>query len=461
MKNSEKMIAAEIPVITVSYNTPELINNLLTTFREKYKNPYYIIDGSDSENLEKIKSIVAKFENVHLIDFGYNIHHGPGMAWAIKNLPLSGPVLFLDSDIEIVRAGFIEELLKSLTPEMYGVGAVNCINRDGFNVDDSIDGIRCLIPMCMLCNIEVMQQWPLPIKHGMPMTAAMLALHDSHASHLIKNIDWVMNDIITGTQKIFIDHKGSGTVIKTGGYHLEEWAQEVQQKTAQSEENSVNLNNYNFDLLRFIPKKSHQLIEVGCNSGTLAAAYKKINPNCIYSGIEIDSTSARSARNYCDSVLELDIESVGIEFFNKFSQVNCWIFGDVLEHLKNPWLVLSHIRSVIPPDGSVVACIPNAQHWSIQARLALGDFRYEEGGGLLDKTHLRWFTRQTIFELFFQAGFQIIEGFPRIFDEPTREKIIPVIRKMAETLGVDPQIAVNDSLPLQYIIRAIPIEKNQ
>lgn len=451
------MLATEIPVVTVSYNTPELINNLLTTFREKYQNPYYIIDGSDPENLEKIKSIVAKFDNVHLIAFGYNIHHGPGMAWAINNLPITGPVLFLDSDIEIVRAGFIEELLKSLTPEIYGVGAVNYINRKGFNTEYSIDGIRCLIPMCMLCNIQVMRQWPLPIKHGMPMTAPMLALHDSNVSHLVQNLDWVVNDITTGTQKIFIDHKGSGTIIKTGGYHLEEWAQEVQKEANQIIDQSVNLNNYNHDLLRFIPKQSHQLVEVGCNSGALAAAYKKINHDCFYQGIEIDSVSARSARNYCDSVIELDIESVGIEFFNKFSQAQCWIFGDVLEHLKNPWLLLSRIRSIIPSDGSIVACIPNAQHWSTQARLAIGDFRYQEGGGLLDKTHLRWFTRQTIFELFAQTGFQVVEGYPRIFDEPMRDKVTPIIRAMAEALGVDPEIAVNDALPMQYVVRAIPI----
>lgn len=453
------MLATEIPVITVSYNTPELINNLLTTFREKYKNPYYIIDGSDPENLEKVKPIVAKFDNVHLINFGYNIHHGPGMTWAIQNLSLSGPILFLDSDIEIVRAGFIEELLKPLTSEMYGVGAVGYINRDGFNVDYSVDSIRYLHPICMLCNIEVMRQWPLPIKHGAPMTDTMLALHDSKASHLIQNIDWVMNDVASGTEKIFIDHKGQGTVFKTGGYHLEEWAQKLHQDINPQENQFINLNNYNHDLLNFIPKKSSQIVEVGCNSGALAAAYKKINPHCIYQGIEIDSKAAHSARNYCDSVLVLDIESVGVEFFNKFAQVDCWIFGDVLEHLKDPWLLLSHIRSVIPVDGSIITCIPNAQHWSIQAKLAIGDFRYQEEGGLLDKTHLRWFTRQTIFELFAQAGFQIIEGFPRIFDNPMQEKITPVIRKMAEALGVDPEVAVNDSLPLQYVIRAVPVRQ--
>lgn len=450
------MTSTSIPVITVSYNTPELLDNLLSTFREKYPhNPFYVIDGSDEENLAKVKSIVAKFKNVFLTAFGYNIHHGPGMAWAINNLPLAGPTLFLDSDIEVVRAGFIENLLELLKPDMYGVGAVGCINRDGFNVDESPDGIKYLHPICMLCNIEVVKKWPLPIKHGAPMTDTMLALHDSGMSGLVQNVPWVMNDVADGNPRIFIDHKGRGTVFKTGGYHLEEWMEEVRQK--QNRNKIINLENYNSDLLAFIPKNSHHLIDIGCGSGILAAAYKKINHNCFYSGFEIDPILAQSARDYCDSVLQLDIESVGIEFFNKFSQADCWILGNILEHLENPWLLLSHIRSVISPDGSIVACISNAQHWSIQARLVLGDFRYQEEGGLLDKGHLRWFTRQTIFELFAQAKFQIIEGTPRIFDEPMRDTIIPVIKKMAETLGVDPEIAVNDALPLQYIVRAVPI----
>lgn len=452
------MISAAIPVVTVSYNTPELLDNLLSTFREKYpENPFYIVDGSDEQNLQKVKLVVAKFKNVFLKDFGYNIHHGPGMAWAINNFPLSGSTLFLDSDIEVVREGFIENLLELLKPEMYGVGAVGCINRDGFNVDDTPDGIKYLHPICMLCNIEVVRQWPLPVKHGAPMTETMLALHDSGMSHLVQNVPWVMNDIAAGNQRIFIDHKGQGTVFKTGGYHLGEWMKEFQEKNSKTIEFTIDLNNYNHELLHFIPKKSSNLVEVGCSFGTLAAAYKKINPNCFYQGIEIDSIPASIARNYCNSVIELDIESVGAEFFNKFSKTQCWIFGDVLEHLKNPWRLLSHIRSVIPADGSIIACIPNAQHWSIQAKLAIGDFRYDPNGGLLDKTHLRWFTRQTIFELFSEAGFQIVEGCPRIFNEPMRDKVVPVIREMAKSLGINPEIAVNDALPMQYIVRAIPI----
>ena len=99
-----------------------------------------------------------------------------------------------------------------------------------------------------------------------------------------------------------------------------------------------------------------------------------------------------------------------------------------MEHLKDPWLILKLIRENISHKGSVVACIPNAQHWSMQAKLSIGDFRYE-ASGLLDKTHLRWFTRQTIIEMLDQSGFQIEAGIPRIFNEPNREFFYQLLSK--------------------------------
>lgn len=212
---------------------------------------------------------------------------------------------------------------------------------------------------------------------------------------------------------------------------------------------------HNPDLLGFIPKNAATLIEVGCSSGALAREYKKINNNCQYIGVECVAEYVKLAERYCDSVLELDIESAGEKFFRDNHACECWIFGDALEHLRDPWSLLAKIRAVIPVNGSIVACIPNAQHWSVQAKLSCGDFRYENSG-LLDRTHLRWFTRKTIFEMFQNAGFKIVEGRPRIFKEPHREKFLPAIRLMAESIGVNPEIAVNDALPLQYVIRAIP-----
>ena len=213
---------------------------------------------------------------------------------------------------------------------------------------------------------------------------------------------------------------------------------------------------HNADLLAYIPKDAKRLVEVGCSSGALAREYKKINPNSHYTGIEIVPEYAQLAKRYCDKVMTLDIETPDVHFLRKKLAGDCWIFADSLEHLRDPWSLLSKIRQIIPSNGSIVACIPNAQHWSVQARLSCGAFVYEDMG-LLDKTHLRWFTRVTIFEMFERAGFKIVDGMPRVYDEPDREKFLPSIRAMAENIGADPEVAVNDAFPVQYVVRAVPV----
>jgi SAM-dependent methyltransferase len=212
---------------------------------------------------------------------------------------------------------------------------------------------------------------------------------------------------------------------------------------------------HNPDLLRFIPKAARRLVEVGSSSGALAKAYKTAYPACHYIGIEIDPSFAELSRQYCDEVVCADIESMEQLAFERLFPSDCWIFGDTLEHLKDPWSTLRMVRQRLQPGGAVVACIPNAQHWSIQARLNCGLFQYEDSG-LLDRTHLRWFTRITIVELFESSGFSIEDAFPRIFEEPDREKVFGAIRAMATCIGADPEMAVRDAVPFQWVIRAIP-----
>jgi hypothetical protein len=92
------------------------------------------------------------------------------------------------------------------------------------------------------------------------------------------------------------------------------------------------------------------------------------------------------------------------------------------------------------------ACIPNVQHWSLQARLCLGQFVYEESG-LLDRTHLRWFTPATMTSLFEDNGFQIRSVAPRIFRHPAEAVVLEQIRQFAERLGGAPAQAEKDARP--------------
>ncbi|AXS79203.1 bifunctional 2-polyprenyl-6-hydroxyphenol methylase/3-demethylubiquinol 3-O-methyltransferase UbiG [Dechloromonas sp. HYN0024] len=213
-------------------------------------------------------------------------------------------------------------------------------------------------------------------------------------------------------------------------------------------------NAHNPDLLRLIPSHSRKVIEIGCSSGALAQAFKN-NANCDWFGIDIDPSYAEVASKHCDHAVAMDIETADSKFYQEQADRDCWVFGDTLEHLKDPWKILGAIREVLPTNGSVVACIPNAQHWSIIAKLSTGEFRYEDSG-LMDKTHLRWFTKKTIIDLFASTGFKIVAGLPRVYDEPGRDRVLPMIGEIARLCGADASIAINDAMALQYVVRAEP-----
>ena len=437
-ENAQPMPIEQIPIITVSYNAPDLIAALLSSLRQFYGNRVYVIDGSRPEVAEQIRAVAAQFDNVEFIPFGYNIHHGPGLAWAIRSLGLTGQVLFLDSDVEIVNPGFLESLQAELKPGMYGVGGVQPVNEGGYDRPDG--AIRYLHPACMLTNIEVVRQWPMPIKHGAPLIQTMLAIHNAGAHHLLGSLDWVKNDFSRDPQRIYIKHDWQGTVIRTGGYHYDLPGA---------------LQTVNQDLLACVPVTSQKLVEIGCADGAFAKAHKARNSVCNYTGVERDMAAANAARPHCDFVYHMDIEQAGAEFYAHVTGADCWILGDVLDQLHDPLALLAKIRAHLAPGGCVVISMRNFQHWSFQARLNAGDLRYQAGSSL-DPAQLRVYTRGSMLDLLQQAGFRIGGGSARIPDEPARERYLPAIRLMAEASGIDPASAVEDALPAQYIIVAVP-----
>lgn len=212
----------------------------------------------------------------------------------------------------------------------------------------------------------------------------------------------------------------------------------------------------NLDVLNLIPPGCKRVVEVGSSSGALARAYKARHAGCHYMGVEIEAEYVELSRRFCDEVLHASIETLDDRAFDGLFPADCWIFADVLEHLYDPWSVLRRIRGRASAETSIVACLPNVQHWTIQAKINIGDFVYEDSG-LLDRTHVRWFTRKTAIALFQSTGFRVVEGSGRIFaDMEPGEKIRAAIRTMAEAVGADADTAVNDALTFQWVVRALP-----
>ncbi|HYZ10695.1 MAG TPA: glycosyltransferase [Actinomycetota bacterium] len=152
--------------------------------------------------------------------------------------------------------------------------------------------------------------------------------------------------------------------------------------------------------------RSKKVLDVGASTGYVARALR--GRGCTVTGLEIDPEAAKQAAKYCDRMIVGDVEELDLEETFPADRFDVVIFGDVLEHLVDPAGVLLRTAAVLAPGGYVVASIPNITHGSVRLSLMAGQFRYTETG-LLDRTHLRFFDRRGVEELFEDTGYAVRE----------------------------------------------------
>ncbi|HEY3856226.1 MAG TPA: class I SAM-dependent methyltransferase [Verrucomicrobiae bacterium] len=157
------------------------------------------------------------------------------------------------------------------------------------------------------------------------------------------------------------------------------------------------------EMLRFVPASAKRILEVGCGAGEFCAQFRR-SAECELWGVEPNRDAALKAKEKLDNVFcSYFDESVELpsEYFD------CIIFNDVLEHIYDGLSALKLTRKLLRNGGSVVASIPNIGHFPTIWRLVVrGQWEYTDKG-ILDKTHVRFFTRQSVQTLFEKAGFNI------------------------------------------------------
>lgn len=188
-------------IITVNYNTPDLIDNLIKSIRSTYSNPIRVIDGSDKKEFSKqTQQVCLNYTGVTIESLGYNIHHGPGIHYALGNSRHEW-ALIIDSDSR-VKEGLLEVL--HFDKPYCGFGMR--VNRFGFNVPDG--DVLYLHPHFLLVNTWFYKFSPYKfIKHGAPAIQIMLNLGDDQKS------------VIDDKHLALFDRGGRGTVERFG-YNL-------------------------------------------------------------------------------------------------------------------------------------------------------------------------------------------------------------------------------------------------
>ncbi len=195
------------------------------------------------------------------------------------------------------------------------------------------------------------------------------------------------------------------------------------------------------DVVELVPQGCTRVLDVGCGYGGLGRMLRARGVAQVF-GVEINPDAAsRLDGVYADYWIG-DVEQVnlpaGIEAFD------CIVFADVLEHLRDPWGALKRYLQWLKPGGEVVVSIPNVRNIALIYNVLLrGRWRYEESG-LLDRTHLRFFTRADILEMLADAGLEI-----ELIRE-NREKLSLSRRILAApVLALIPDLGV-----CQYLMRA-------
>ena len=192
-----------------------------------------------------------------------------------------------------------------------------------------------------------------------------------------------------------------------------------------------------------------RVLEFGCATGYMSKVLKE-RLGCTVVGVEIDRDAAALAEQHTERTIVGDAEAIDYAAELAGEEFDVVMFADVLEHLKQPGDVLRRIRPFVAENGVVIASIPNIAHASVRLALLGGEFRYREWG-LLDDTHLRFFTRTSIQDLFEETGYVVTHWLRQRLDfGETEIKVPQVPESVREWLASDPEATT-----YQFVLRAL------
>jgi SAM-dependent methyltransferase len=180
------------------------------------------------------------------------------------------------------------------------------------------------------------------------------------------------------------------------------------------------------ELLPFIPRDVGTVLEVGCADGNFGRLLKNRGAREVW-GVEIVASVAEQARRTLDRVLIGDVTNLIDELPDAYFDLV--VFNDVLEHMVDPYLVLTKMKSKVSSSGVVISSIPNIRYYPVLRELLLHKkWEYEESG-ILDYTHLRFFTVKSIVAMYERLGYTVLrhEGINPMPDRPLSYRLASTV----------------------------------
>lgn len=193
-----------------------------------------------------------------------------------------------------------------------------------------------------------------------------------------------------------------------------------------------------------------RVLDVGCSTGYLARVLNGLG-NTV-AGVEYDAAAAKEAEPDLEKLVVGDLEALDLVAEFGEGSFDVVVFGDVLEHLRDPLPVLRRARPLLAPGGSVIISVPNVAHGDVRMALLKGRFRYTKLG-LLDETHTRFFTRENLDPFLRDAGFVPVDvqrTYAPLFGTEVGVRADEVDPAVVAQLRADPEAET-----YQFVLRAV------
>ena len=447
-------------IVILTYNKIEYTRQCIDSIRKYTKQGTYEIVIVDNHSTDGTEKWLKQQKDVRTIfnreNMGFPTGCNQGMTIAKGD-----NVLLLNNDV-IVTNNWLSNLLQALysNPEIGAVGAVtnNCSygqtiavqyksiqEMQRFAKDYNIstaakwDERLKLVGFCLLIKKEVVEKVGLLDEMFSPGN-----FEDDDYSVRIRRAGYKL----LLCRDTFIYHFGSVSFRdKASEYNqlLQTNAQKFENKWGYSSNYSMMIRQ---EIINFIDEprdEAFRVLEVGCACGATLLQIRNQFRNAALYGIELNANAAQDASAFAD-VCAADVEALELPYPKRFFQYI--ILADILEHLKNPWGALQMLYQYLAPGGKILASIPNVMHFSVIRNLLYGNWSYEDAG-ILDKTHLRFFTLNEIKKMFFGVGFSQLQcSTTQIACSESDKQYIDTLSAMTENKFKDQYLAY------QYLISA-------
>lgn len=402
----------QLSVIIIVHNQKEILINqikLLKIFNNVDSKNIIIVDNYSSDGLKEFLEAQNEYNYVicdkYIENFSFIINT------CIREFTHASDVLILNPGA-ILLPGSLNILLDNLDPKKGIYTVTPCSLYYGDKDIHSIeDAIICSDNRKSLKGLEcVMKPNDITVLISNELLSGDKPFDDNIASYKTSYTDFFIRAILNDRFLYIVNNAFQYVISPYNDYYEKILGKDYDSGYIRNKWHTNYLNmGPNYNLIQEIKEasdKSFNVLEVGCDCGaTLLEIHNRFPESSVY-GVEINAVSANIASHIANIKVGNIEESVYLWDDIKFDYI---IFGDVLEHLHNPDKVVKECLSILNSNGKIISSIPNLMHYSVLYKLINGNFTYTDTG-LLDRTHIHFFTYNEIINMFENNGYKIISA---------------------------------------------------